>query len=124
MNSRQKGDYSELVVLAELASREKRVAIPYGNSEGFDLLVLSRKGWRTIQVKTAQKVGGRIRVDTVRGVSGGGRRRQGYEAGSFDFIIAVLPDERMFWIIDIIEMYGKRSIYFRPNRQAHWELLD
>ena len=70
MNTRQKGDYSELIVLAELARQEYRVAIPYGNSQGFDLLIYTKDGWKTIQVKTAYRRGARndrIYVDTIRG---------------------------------------------------------
>ena len=126
MNTGQKGDYSELAVLTELVGQERRVAIPYGNSQGFDLLVLSANGkWNAVQVKTAYRRGARgdrIYVDTIRG--GGLQKKRGYENGSFDFMIAVLPKEGKFWVISFEEMAGKRCITLPETRPSHWEFFD
>ncbi len=125
MNTRQKGDYSELVVIAELARQERRTAIPYGNSQGFDLLVLDKFNvWRMIQVKTAYRRGkraNRIYVDTIRGTSLS--KKRGYADGSFDFLIAVLPDERKFWVISFEEMKGRRCLTLPEDRDSKWPLL-
>ena len=127
MNTRQKGDYSELVLLAELARQERRVALPYGNSQGFDLLVLDKtSAWRMIQVKTAYRRGqrgDRIYVDTIRGDGATSKRRRGYVDGSFDFLIAVLPDERRFWVITFEEMKGRRCLTLPEERDTGWSLL-
>ena len=125
MNTRQKGDYSELSVLTELVKNEKRVAIPYGNSQGFDLLVLGKKDkWKTIQVKTAHRRGNRgnrIYVDTIRGTVL--NKKRGYEKGAFDFLVAVLPNEKLFWVIPFHEMYKRRCLTISENRAVGWELI-
>ena len=124
MNTRQKGDFSELLVLTELASMGLRTAIPYGNSQGFDILVLGRNGWASIQVKTAHRRGargGRIYVDTIRGTVL--NKRRGYEAGSFDLMVAVLPLERRFWVIPFAEMSGRRCMTMGDERAAGWDLI-
>lgn len=125
MNTRQKGDYSEVAVLAEMLRREMRVAIPYGNCQGFDLLALGKdNSWKTIQVKTAYRRGNRanrIYVDTIRGTSL--NKRRGYEEGSFDFMIAVLPDEHFFWVIPFNEMRNRRCLTFDECRVSNWSLI-
>jgi hypothetical protein len=124
MNTRQKGDYSEVVVLSELLRRNFRVAIPYGNSQGYDLVVLSGNCWKSIQVKTAYRRGSRknrIYVDTIRGTSL--NKKRGYDKGSFDLMIAVLPDERMFWVIEFSEMVGRRCITLPDTRSSGLDFL-
>jgi PD-(D/E)XK endonuclease len=124
MNTRQKGDYSELSVLTELAKRSIRVAIPFGNSQGFDMLIETPGGWKTVQVKTAYrrgKRGNRIYVDTIRGTVL--NKKRGYEDGTFDFLIAALPDERLFWIIPFDEMRGRRCLTLPDERDSNWKLL-
>lgn len=125
MNTRQVGDFSELLVLTELASRGLRVAIPYGNCQDFDLLLLhSSNRWVTIQVKTAHRRGARggsIYVDTIRGSSA--HKKRGYEEGAFEYLIAVLPNERLFWVIPFAEMQNRRCISLPETRLPNWELL-
>ena len=125
MNHRQKGDYSELLVLAELAKQERRIAIPYGNSEGFDLLVQGRDGsWKMLQIKTAYKRGkrgNRVYVDTIRRNGPKGIRE--YPKGSFDFLIAVLPEESRFWVISFREMFGRTAISLPDSRDSGWGML-
>lgn len=125
MNTRQRGDYSELAVLTELARMGKRVAIPFGNSQGFDLLVFSdAMGWQTIQVKTAHRRGNRgnrIYVDTIRGTVLS--KKRGYEKGAFDFLIAALPEEQKFWVISFDEMYGRRCLTIPEDRPTGFEIF-
>ena len=125
MNTRQKGDYSELTVLTELVRQERRVAVPYGNSQGFDLLVLGRNNqWRTVQVKTAYRRGSRanrIYIDTIRGTAQ--NKRRGYSKGAFDFLVAVLPAEKLFWVIPFSEMQGRRCLTVSEARDPGWELI-
>lgn len=126
MNTREKGDYSELVVLAEMHRLGYRVAIPYGNSQGFDLLALGDGGrrWLTIQVKTAHRRGARngsIYVDTIRGTSL--NKKRGYGEGSFDFMVATIPDERLFWVIPFEEMRGRRCLTMKPDRPCNWGMI-
>ena len=125
MKPRQKGDYSELLVLTELARLERRVAIPFGNSEGYDLLVEGRNGvWKTIQVKSAFRRGARgdrIYVDTIRGTSLS--KKRGYERGQFDFLVAVLPEERRFWVVPFDEMEGRRCLTISEDRQPMWDSI-
>ena len=126
MNTRQKGDYSELVVLAELVGQERRVAVPYGQSEGFDMLVEGRSGkWSKIQVKTAYRRGlrsNRIYLDTIRGTSL--NKKRGYTEGAFDFLIGVLPVERLFWVVPFARMRSRRCITLDEHESANWGMLD
>jgi hypothetical protein len=125
MNTRQKGDYSELAVLTEFAKRSIRVAIPFGNSQGFDMLIETSNGWKTVQVKTAYRRGARgdrIYVDTIRGTVL--NKKRGYEEGAFDFLVAVLADDHLFWVIPFEEMRGRRCLTLPCDREANWGLLN
>ncbi len=126
MNPRTKGDLAEVLVLAKLLSQDRRVAIPYGNTEGFDLLVESRdqKKWLKIQVKCAYRRGARadrIYIDTIRGTSLS--KKRGYEIGAYDYLVGVLVDERLFWVLDFGEMYKRRCTTMLEDRSPDWERI-
>lgn len=126
LNTRQKGDLSELLVLSELVRYGLRVAIPFGQSQGFDLLVENREGrWRKVQVKTAYrrgKRGNRIYVDTIRGTSL--NKKRGYAPGSFDYLVAVLGTVApKFWVIGASEMQDRRCLTIAEDRPSKWHWL-
>lgn len=47
------GNRTEAAVLAEFLKRGISVSIPFGNSEPYDLVVHTKKGFKSIQVKHA-----------------------------------------------------------------------
>jgi len=112
VNARQRGDLSELIALTKLAKQGYRVAIPFGNCEGFDLLVEGSDGpWKKVQVKSAYRRGARknrIYVDTIRGC--GSTKKRGYKEGSFDYLIAVLPEEEAMWVMEFSRIKGRRCL--------------
>lgn len=115
MNNRQTGDLSELIALTRFIEAGYDVAIPYGNSKDYDLLVRHPecldRSWRMVQVKTATRRGNRgnrIYVDTIRGSSLS--KRRGYSEGAFDFLVGVLPDERKMWCLPFGVIVNRRCV--------------
>ena len=125
MNSRQKGDYSELLAITKATEMGFGVAIPFGNSQDYDFVILgSNNTWKSIQVKTARRRGNRgnrIYVDTIRGTSLS--KKRGYKAGAFDFLIAVLPEEKEMWVLPFIEIKDRRCITIDENRDNGWCMI-
>ena len=123
MNTSQKGDYCGLLVLARLVKEGAVTAIPYGNQTGWDLLVEGTNGWEKWQVKTAYKRSGRgsIYIDCIRsGDPKSKNRSRGYEAGEFDYLVAVLPETGEMWKIPASYVIGRRCITVQSDNAFRW----
>ncbi|UCG11956.1 MAG: hypothetical protein JSU72_15780 [Deltaproteobacteria bacterium] len=124
MDRNLRGDFVEVFVIMRLMEQGLRVAIPYGQTKGLDLLVENKhKKWRRIQVKSAQKKpDGRYRVHLVQGNPSSGRRR--YINKEFDYLIAAAPDDDKFWIFPFSFIKGKSCLSVSPRREEGWKLLE
>jgi len=123
MNTSQKGDYCELLVLARLVKEGSVIAIPYGNQTGWDLLVEGTNGWEKWQIKTAYKRSGRgsIYIDCIRSGDPKSKiRNRGYEAGEFDYLVAVLPETGETWKIPANYVIGRRCITMQSDNAFRW----
>src|SRR5208282_6664664 len=91
MNSKQKGDISESVVLAHLVKKGLAVAIPFGNNHRFDLLVELDGVFKRVQVKTGRIRSGSLEFNTtsVNGVTGA---RTQYSEKEIDLFLIYCPE--------------------------------
>lgn len=60
MDSHQKGDYTEAVVIAELQKRDIPVCMPFGDNERYDAVVEQEDDFLSIQIKTGWLSDGKI----------------------------------------------------------------
>ena len=97
--SHRKGDYTEAVVVAELARREIPVLRPVNDNERYDLVISSGDQCYSIQVKTAAYEGDGV---TIRGVSqhtnGSGNVYKRYE-DDVDFFIGYCHELESMYLL-------------------------
>ena len=119
LNTKRRGELSELAFAHKAATEGFGVAKPYGDSERFDFVLFSRgwpegeKFWR-IQVKsTATLNQGFYHVNAHRRTVG---RVIAYKPTEIDFLVAhIIPDDS--WFIFPIEVLATvTSPSFRPKR--------
>jgi len=118
MNSTQIGFIAEYQFLLELLKNEYHLAIPCGDTKGYDLVVETKKGWKTIQIKTAIKANVSYKRQTGKRVVMGQR----YKKGSFDFLIIVNRENDAYWVFSQDEVLGKWSVYATPDSPAYMDL--
>jgi len=133
LNTKRRGELSELAFAHKAASEGFGIAKPYGDSERFDFILISRgwpegdKLWR-VQIKcTASLINGRYRINTVRHCCG---RGVPYQPTDVDFVIVhIIPDDSYF-IFPIrdtptclaIRPKSNRGGIREPHREA-WDLM-
>ncbi len=122
MDTHAKGDCGELLVLAHLIQMDAKVAIPFGNQSGWDLLVEHADGWKRYQVKVARKrnQSSRPTIDCRRSMRRNGSRRT-YAKGDFDFMVAVDIESVSFWRFPYQQISNRCSIALMPESQ--WKTL-
>jgi len=64
MNTKQVGDTSEAIVLAELIGRGYTVSVPFGDNDPYDLVVDTADGLHRVQIKTGWIEDGCLRFKT------------------------------------------------------------
>jgi PD-(D/E)XK endonuclease len=119
LNTKRRGELSELAFAHKAASEGFGVAKPYGDSERFDFILISRnwpegdKLWR-VQVKsTATLNEGFYHVNAHRRTTG---RVTAYKPTEVDFLVAhIIPDDSWF-IFPIQVLATCTSPSFRPKR--------
>src|ERR1700693_2667889 len=100
LNTKRRGELSELAFVHKAASLGFGVAKPYGDSERFDFILISRdwpegdKLWR-VQVKcTASLINGFYHINSLRHCCGG---VIAYKPTEVDFLVAhIIPDDSWF----------------------------
>lgn len=117
-NTRDKGDWAEMMFLAKATSLGFIVSRPYG-AKVFDFVVCSRKGpLSRVQVKSVWSR--RDRMFRVRTCGSQGRR---YQRGEVDFIVAYVVPEDAWYVIPLCEI-SYRMAYLSPHipgSRARWE---
>ena len=97
MNTKDKGDISEAMVLARLLQLGKKVAIPFGENHRYDLLIDDGGVFTRVRCKTA-----RIRKGCVvfNARSTNARISMNYR-GEADLFIAYCPQIEKFYQVDV-----------------------
>jgi hypothetical protein len=119
LNTKRRGELSELAFVYKAASLGFGVAKPYGDSERFDFILISRdwpegeKLWR-VQVKsTATLIEGFYHVNAHRRTLG---HVTAYKPTEVDFLVAyIVPDDSWF-IFPIQAIATCASPSFRPKK--------
>lgn len=108
------GRLAEVIVLTKLLRLERQVAIPYGQQESWDLLVLNRESqrWERWQVKCVTKSrSNNIGLDCRRSSRATRRNgNRGYQPNTIDVIAAVDISNDKVWTVPVAAINGRRYI--------------
>lgn len=112
VNTKQVGDTSEALVLAELVRRGYAVSVPYGDNDPYDLVVDADRLYR-VQVKTGWREGDCVRFKTGSQTTEDGRRTvDEYGADEVDaFAVRCEDSDGLYWVP--FEDAGRKSTYLR-----------
>ena len=111
MNTKDVGDISEAMVLAELVKRGKHVLLPFGDNRRYDFVVDMEDGtFCRVQVKTGRVVNGCVRISTSN-YSTKHQTHQSYR-GSADIIAAYCKQTgKVYWLP--VDEVGPREVLLR-----------
>ena len=100
MNSSRKGDETEATVLARLMDLGVTVAVPFGDSDRYDLLADDGGKRHRVQCKTGNWVNGTVRFNLYTSTVGaGGRIDAEYTAEEIDaFAVYSGRTDEVYWI--------------------------
>jgi hypothetical protein len=106
---KRSGEQAEAVFLNKATSLGLSVAMPWGDSERYDLLVDSgRRVWR-VQVKSTRYVGERRFSITARGC------RAGYTEDEIDFLAAYIVPLDIWYVIPVKAFAPSTCLRFYPE---------
>jgi hypothetical protein len=99
-----RGRYCEILAAAAFISKGIDIAVPWGNSKGWDLLA-DDDGWKRVQVKAARpgKTSG-VWVNVAKHGNrnkNGERQRMRYTKNDIDLFVIVLPESGEMWKIPV-----------------------
>ena len=113
MNTKQVGDTSEAIVLAELVERGYTVSVPFGDNDPYDLVVDTVDGLHKVQIKTGWIEDGCLRFKT-----GSKTTREGtvvvedYDDDDVEsFAVRCTDTGELYWVP--IGAAGRKSTYLR-----------
>jgi hypothetical protein len=110
---KRQGELAELAFMCKAANLGFGVAKPYGDSERFDFIVSAGPSLCRVQVKSTYSVhNGRYRVHAHGNEASG---PDVYTKDDIDFIVAYIVPEKVWYVIPIEAIKGRRSLYFYPN---------
>jgi addiction module HigA family antidote len=120
LSPKRRGELSELAFLHKAASLGFGVAKPYGDSERFDFILISRgwpqgeKCWR-VQIKsTTTMISGLYHINPTHRIAG---RPIPYLPTEIDFIAAHVVPEDAWFIFPIEDILNRTCLLLRPRRR-------
>ena len=99
MQTFERGNRSESVVLAAYINAGLVVSIPFGTGASYDLVVDSGSGLLKIQVKTAWVADGCVQYHSRRRQPGGYENRRKYHEGEADYFVVYCPQRHEVYAI-------------------------
>jgi hypothetical protein len=106
---KRNGEVAEAIFFAKASSLGFAVAKPWGDSERYDFILNSRRGFVSVQVKSTQRYAeGRYRV------KGGGSHRT-YALDEIDFLVAYIVPEDLWYIVPIAAFASRKHLRFYPR---------
>lgn len=128
MNTSRKGDETEGIILGRLMKLGVSVAVPFGDSERYDLIVDDETRFYRVQCKTGSWINGSVRFNLYTStVNSDGRVDSDYTAEEID-VYAVYSEEtdEVYWVP--IEKTGKGEMRLRvkdphpkaPTSKINW----
>lgn len=122
MTLKDKGDVAELSVLADLAQRGFKVAIPFGDNWYYDLLLCRYDRFERVQVKYTESDGQYVDVRSysVSVTNGKTGQRKLYDRSMIDWIAVYDKTTRRCYYIPVVEVEGKTQLRLRltPTRNG------
>lgn len=106
------GNRTEAAVLAEFLKRGISVSIPFGNSEPYDLVVHTKKGFKSIQVKHAIVKNGCVVARITKQVGYAKKKRITYD-GLADYIALWCEELDSFYLLSLEECKGRIDLHLR-----------
>ena len=115
MNSSRKGDETEATVLARLMSLGVTVAVPFGDSDRYDLVVDDGRRRHRVQCKTGNWVNGTVRFNLYTStVNADGRADAEYTDDEIDaFAVYSNRTDDVYWVP--IEATGRGEMRLRVD---------
>lgn len=106
------GNKAEIVIMSEFIKHGIAVSIPFGNNEAYDLVIDTKQGFKSVQVKHGSIHNGCVLADI--------RHRKGYDKikydtydGKVDYIAIWCEEIDSCYLIDIAECNGKTRLNLR-----------
>jgi hypothetical protein len=118
MNTKQVGDISEIMVLAELVKRDYTVSVPFGDNDPYDLIVDIEDELYRVQVKTGWIEDDCVRFKTASKTTVEGTpRTNDYDTGDIDaFAVRCKDTSSLYWVP--VGSAGKKNTYLRIESPA------
>ena len=114
--TKKREELAELAFVYKAASLGFGVARPYGDSDRFDFIVLSREHFWRVQVKSSSAIQyGAYMVNAQRCANG---RSIPYTADEIDFLVAHIVPEDGWLVIPVLAFTPRKSIRVYPLGDA------
>ena len=110
-NIKRRGDWAETAFATKAMGQGLTVCKPLGDSEPFDFVVFNvRRAMNRIQVKSSWN-----RVWRAYGYCATNSGKP-FDRSTFDFLVVVVPDQDVWYVIPADAVHGKKLIYVYPVR--------
>lgn len=116
MNSKNKGDISEAMILTRFLELNIPVSIPFSDNESYDLIIDINGILKKVQVKTGRLRNGVIIFNTCNSINTNiikNRKEESY-IGKVDYICMYCPDTKECYMLDVINC-GEFKTSLRVN---------
>ncbi len=112
------GDYSEMTVAAAFIARGYEVALPFGNSHRWDMVVRESAAgpWQSVQVKTIPRV--KEGTNPALHVHRQNKERSPYTVDDIQLLVAIHPETGTMWKVPIEFFAGRKKI--KLNDEHVW----
>lgn len=108
MNTKEIGNKTEAMFLAEFLKFNVSVSIPFGNSEPYDVVIKTKEGFKSVQIKHAKYSNGCV-VAYIKKFVGYRKRTTTTYQGLCDYIALWCEELNKFYLIPIDDC-GKRGL--------------
>ncbi len=111
-NTKEKGNQAEAAVMAEFLKHGVSVPIPFGNNEPYDMVISTKGGFKSVQVKYASLSNSCVKAFITKHVGSSRIRSITYD-GLADYIALWCPMLNTFYLLSVEECKGKKLLTLR-----------
>lgn len=109
------GNKAEIVIISEFVKSDIPVAIPFGQNEPYDLVIETKDGFKSVQVKHGTYKNGCVVAD-IRHRIGFSKRMYSTYDGKVDYIAVWCEELNTSYLLNINECQGKTYLYLRIDK--------
>jgi hypothetical protein len=113
MARQKRGEQGELAFLSKAASLGFDLALPYGQSRRYDVVVDNGKNLWRVQVKTTEHILNGLYLAGIHHRAN--RKAHAYTESEIDFVAVYILPEKTWYILPVREVTEHRSLLFRPK---------